>query len=203
MDFVHPSALTRNLRTEDLQGFLIHGLFVAGKSARHVKQAMDRFYKNPGRTPFDKVRRLIMKGRLRAALRDARVGNYTKNERGLREMVRGKLDLRRCSVEELERIHGISRKTARYFVLYTRPNARVAALDVHMLKFLKLLGYDVPKNTPSSLKRYEELQTIVLELADKAGMTPAELDSAVWRYYSSGGEGYPIRAIIDTVSATQ
>lgn len=181
----HPNQLIRATRTSDLQNFLVHGIFTAGKTAAHANAALERFYEqNPGRTPFSKIRKLIARRMLKRALKKARVGNYEKNTRALRELVEANLNLRTCSVDELERIYGISRKTSRYFVLYTRPKARVAALDVHMLKFLRVLKHKAPKDTPSSLKVYNRLQDVVLKLADKAGMTPAELDYAVWTYYA-------------------
>jgi thermostable 8-oxoguanine DNA glycosylase len=52
-----------------------------------------------------------------------------------------------------------------------------------MLKYLRSLGYDVPKNTPSSKKLYLTLEKIVLNLADKAGESPAKFDLNIWNKY--------------------
>jgi len=50
--------------------------------------------------------------------------------------------LSECTVEELEAIPGISQKTARFFLLHTRPAQRVLVLDTHLSKALREL--DVP-----------------------------------------------------------
>lgn len=181
----HPNRLIRPSRIEDLQGFLVHAIVVAGKNADTANAAIDRFYaQNPGRTPFAKIRRRLAAGELHIALKKARIGNYRKNTLSLRQLVTARINLRTCTVEDLEQIHGIGPKTARYFLLYTRPDAQVAALDVHMLKFLRVLGYDVPKTTPASGPTYNKLETLVLELADAAKLSPRELDAAVWAYFS-------------------
>jgi thermostable 8-oxoguanine DNA glycosylase len=202
----HPNQEIDPDRIEDLQRFLLHGILVAGKTAAHANAALDRFLaQNSGRTPFGKIRRLLTipnsRFTLRCALQNARTGNYRKNTRAFIELAFSRLPLRTCRVEDLEAIYGISRKTARYFMLYTRPDARVAALDVHMLKFLRHIGVEAPKNTPSSLKRYEELQDVVLKMADDAHMTPAQLDYHVWKYYSQNNQATgPPRTIMRKIN---
>jgi hypothetical protein len=118
------------------------------------------------------------------ALRAARTGNYRKLSRALPELARSGLDLRRCSVADLEALYGVGPKTARYFILHTRPDARVAALDTHVLKYLSTLGHEVPKSTPSSGRRYAELEKAFLAEADSLGLSPAHLDLLVWTSYS-------------------
>jgi len=94
------------------------------------------------------------------------------------------LNLRTCSVKDLEQIKGIGRKTSRCYVMHSRKNARCAGLDTHCLKFLADRGYKVPKATPSSEKEYLRLENAFLQLADKSGMSVAEFDLAVWNEYS-------------------
>lgn len=95
-------------------------------------------------------------------------------------------DLRELTVEELESIHGIGPKTARFFLFTAVPGVRYAALDTHILKWLAKLGYDVPKATPSG-KNYEKVEGYFLLEADKRGLAPSELDLAVWQVYKNGG----------------
>jgi thermostable 8-oxoguanine DNA glycosylase len=93
------------------------------------------------------------------------------------------LDPRSCTVEQLEAIHGVGPKTARFFLLWTGRKIRCAALDTHLLKFLRDLGYKVPKNTPSGT-RYAVIEKIALAEADKRGMNPNDFDWIIWDAYS-------------------
>ena len=63
--------------------------------------------------------------------------------------------------------------------MHTRPDEQYAALDVHILRWLRTKGYDAPKGTPTG-ERYRELELNFISEAEKRGMTPAELDSAIW-----------------------
>ena len=112
----------------------------------------------------------------------ARLGQYTRLNRCFEESL--SLDLRNDPVEAFEAIHGIGPKTARMFMMHSRPNQRLAALDTHLLKHLKANGYEVPKATPSSTKQYRSLEIAFLELADKAGQSAAEYDLMIWKKYS-------------------
>lgn len=116
-------------------------------------------------------------------LQDSGIGCYNNKAKSIHQLAHAGLDLRTCTVDELEGIHGIGPKTARMFVLHTRPAAEVAALDVHILHYMSDRGISVPKSTPSG-RRYKELETKFLEMARKAGKTPADFDLEIWRKYS-------------------
>jgi hypothetical protein len=104
--------------------------------------------------------------------------------------------LQTCSVEELENIWGIGSKTARFFILHSRPNVRVAALDTHMLKLLRDNDVDAPKTTPpKGSAKYKELELTALAIADKMGLSPAEFDLKVWNQYSRNGLTYGSKTI--------
>lgn len=106
--------------------------------------------------------------------------------RSLFEVSRANLDLRICSPDDLEKIYGIGMKTSRCFIMHSRKDARVAGLDTHILKHLASLGYNVPKNTPSSKKIYLQLEQEVLKLADAEGLSAAEFDLKIWNRYKIG-----------------
>jgi len=103
--------------------------------------------------------------------------------RSLFEISRSGLDLRTCTAEDLEKIYGIGMKTARCFIIHTRKNSPYAGLDTHMLKHLASLGFNVPKNTPSSKKLYLTIEDIVINLAKESGKTTAEFDLDIWNKY--------------------
>ena len=159
---------------------LIYSVIVAGKSASFAQDAIARLFRR-GDPPFDTVRAWVRKGCLLRKLKTARTGNYTKLSKALRQLVSAEnLDLTQCTVEDLEVVHGIGPKTARFFVLWTRPDAQCAALDVHILRWLRSLGYDAPRQTPASRKRYYELEEIFLKEAAIRRLTPANLDRKIW-----------------------
>lgn len=159
---------------------LIYSIIVAGKSASFAQDAIARLFRW-GDPPFDTVRTWMRKGCLMRKLKAARTGNYTKLSKALRQLVSlENLDLTQCSVSDLEDIHGIGPKTARFFVLWTQPGAQCAALDVHILRWLRSLGYDAPRQTPASRKRYHELERVFLAEAAKRNISPADLDRKIW-----------------------
>lgn len=179
---VDPTDVTKFDRNDhDLQEFWLFCLSVAGKSAATQVRNLDAFLRAaPGTTPFDKISRLIAAGRLREALVDARMGQYRRLVRSLTESL--SLDLRTCTVADLEAIHGVGPKTARMLVMHSRPGQRVAALDTHLLKFLRANGHpDAPKGTPASPKVYRRYEEAFLALADASGMGIAEFDLEIWR----------------------
>jgi thermostable 8-oxoguanine DNA glycosylase len=125
----------------------------------------------------------------------AKVGNYGKVFKAFHEVAFANLDLRTCSPAELEAIHGIGPKTARFFIIWTRQDARVAALDVHILRWMRNLGYDAPRQTPSG-KRYAVLEAAFLAEADRRGLSPQALDAQIW----SAGSRYDQGVSFDLVS---
>lgn len=107
-------------------------------------------------------------------------GCYNVKSQGLIMAANSGLDLKKCSVADLEGLYGVGMKTARFFVLHTRRNARVACLDTHVLKWLAYFsGYDVPHTTPSKTK-YLLLEQVFLGVADALKISPADLDLKIW-----------------------
>lgn len=170
----------------ELQYRICYAVVVAGKNAkfadRVVRDLFDSHY-----CPFDLIKFWSrISGGVERELRRAKTGNYKKIARAFVELATADIDLRTCAPEHLEQIHGIGPKTARFFVLWTRPDARYAALDVHVLRWLRERGYDAPRQTPGG-KRYRELEVAFLREADEMRMTPAELDKQIWM----AGSGFP------------
>lgn len=116
------------------------------------------------------------------------IGCYTGKAKTFFELavaVHKGLNLRTCSSDDLEKIYGIGMKTSRCFIIHSRPNARYAGLDTHILKYLKSQGIsNVPKSTPGSKKEYLRLEQEFLKLADEAEKSPADFDLEIWNKYS-------------------
>lgn len=167
---------------------LIYSVIVAGKSAKFTDAVMRRLiFDGKGRSyPFDQVRNRITSNSLGEWLRINRTGAYGRLEKCLPELV--KLNPETCSIEELEEIHGIRFKTSRFFMLWTRPGVRYAALDTHVMKFLRRLGHTKNRATPGSSTAYQALENIFLAIAAKVELSARELDFTVWDSYAKGEE---------------
>lgn len=109
-----------------------------------------------------------------------RMGQYARIQRAISESAA--LDLRTASVFELQAVHGVGPKTARFFILHSRPGAWVAVLDTHVLRWMRE-RFDVktPKSTPSGAQ-YLRLERVALDLieANFPGLTVAEADLLIW-----------------------
>lgn len=188
MSMIDPTNVTNFSRSPDeLQEFWLFCICVAGKTAvtqaKHLEAFLTKGRKDfPGyQTPFQVVGVLSMIGILDEYLKEARLGQYTK----LRKAFSGSLgiDLATCSIEDLEAIHGVGAKTARYFMLHTRKDQRIACLDTHVIRHMRDLGLTTQVGTPSGAK-YKALEEEFLKLADASGMTVADFDLHIWNTYA-------------------
>lgn len=179
--FEIPARMTR----EQLEWWILFGICVANKSAKQTEVKVNAFLNSIGAvymTPFEKVRYAIKQKRLMPLLIKHKVGQYKRISRAFKEAIN--LNLGNLSVDSLEAIHGIGPKTARMICLYYFPNAQVVPLDTHVLKYLRANGLDAPKSTPSSKKKYRELEDAFLAMAVSLGKTVRELDTEVWLSYA-------------------
>jgi hypothetical protein len=205
---VDPKFATKYDRTDDeLEEFFIFSVCVAGKDAAATARGVDKLLYNLSHiyardevfvlSPFQLIRNLtyiygtefgVNEHILAAELKKAGIGNYNILSRRLTKLAHTSINLRTCTPDELEVHEGIGSKTSRFFILHSRPNARVAALDTHILKWLNDQGVTAPKSTPSKgSAKYKSLELTFLQLADKLGKSPATLDLEIWNDYSRNG----------------
>ena len=199
----HESIVWRNK-----EAFLLFCIAVAGKNGRQTLARVERFLESCVRdddedySPFIYIQNLINGRNLLKELKRLRFGQYTKLVRAFTEVIFAGLNLDRCRTRDLEKIHGIGPKTSRYFIMRTRPAAKVAALDTHILRWLRDQGYhDIPKSTPQSSMAYYRIETIFLAEAKKRRMRPSRLDAEIWERYSSHGMGRGEKEKVDEVAA--
>lgn len=169
---------------------LFFSICVAGKKASQVVPKVEALFHGIDE-PFAQVR-LWMGGNLFGdKIRDRKLGNYRKLERAMTQVLgreaAGLLDLATCSAADLTVIDGIADKTAKFYLLYSRPGEKVAALDVHVLRWLRRRGHEAPAQTPPPGKEYDGLEQEFLQCAEAKGLTPVELDAYIWDAGRNGG----------------
>jgi hypothetical protein len=186
---INPEKVTKyNMTRPKLEEFILFWVCAAGKNGRTAAKCLDKLLSisNRKRHPFKYIRGILKRWGimgLESELLYAGIGCWQAKARTFKALAQSGLDLKTCTAEDLETIPGIGPKTARGFLLHSRPNQRLACLDIHLLRFLRDEGFDAPDVTPPP-KKYRELEAAFLKLADDRGVTPAELDLAVWTEYS-------------------
>ena len=177
----------------ELEAFLLFCIAVAGKNADQTRDKINGLLKAeiPNyMLPLGWLWRLEDCGLLEETLRDYRLGQYARIK-GHILAVKG-FDLRTVVVDELERFVGP--KTARYFILHTRRNARCVPLDTHLLSWMREITIgshvwdispdDIPRFTPSAGTRYRYLERIAVKMMQSIypAMTLAEADLHIWQH---------------------
>lgn len=185
---VDPANVINFNRTDsELELWWLFSGVVAGKTASTQSRLLNEFLLDlePGGdidTPFTRIARAEAQGVLKDKLIKSRLGQFNRLYKQFVQSLT--LDLRTCTVEDLEKIHGCGPKTARMFIMMSRPNQRMAALDTHVLKHLRANGLTAPEITPQSKREYRRLEEEFLKLADASGMSVADYDLTVWKQYS-------------------
>lgn len=197
---INPYSITNFNRTDyELQEFLLFCIVVAGKTA-HIqadkldyflndsKNALKSFYSDEllhNIKPFDIISLLNENNILLLQIIKAKLGQYNKIYKAFQciSNIKNKINLKECTTEELEKIPGVGLKTSRFFILHSRNTTSIAVLDVHILKFLKSLGHDVPKTTPNK-KKYYFLEQKFLDYCRNENIHPAEADLDIWKSYA-------------------
>jgi hypothetical protein len=188
---VDPDNITQfHLDDWRLEEFLLFSIAVAGKTAKTVAPRIHEFLMeitNGGtHDPFGAIRGIVAwdgEEALIGLIHKHGIGCQTQRAKSFSQLVERGLNLRTCSVSDLEDVFGIGPKTARLFVMHSRQDAPpMAALDTHILKFLAEDGVDCPKSTPPAGPTYNRLEQEFLKRVPE-GSTPAEFDLKVWKRY--------------------
>ncbi len=178
-DLTQPKNFNRN--QYELEEFLIICAFVAGKNSKMQYQKVEMLFDIIGNdiTPFESLRNMTHY-EIMSLLVHIKSGQYARLCRCLFELSRSCLDLKTCSTEDLESIHGIGMKTSRFFITYSRENSQYAILDTHILAWLRNFDLTVPKATPNNKKQYLMLERMFLEKCAEKSLKPHELDIQLW-----------------------
>lgn len=175
-----------NLSDSRLEEMILFWICVAGKNGVTAARCLDALLSSPiqltKKTPFEIISQMDKEHLLEFHMKRCGIGCYNMKAGYFRDLLSANLNLKTCTVGELEAVKGIGPKTARCFLIHTRKNQPYAGLDTHVLKYLRDQGHEVPKSTPNG-KRYRDLEQIFLEYVKKSGKTVAEFDLAIWNDY--------------------
>jgi thermostable 8-oxoguanine DNA glycosylase len=190
---IDPTKVTNFERSQvELEEFLLFAIVVAGKSAFQQAKKLEDFLANKGdMTPFEYIRWLDGNNPeyIDRMLRQVKMGQYNRISMAFRavayffatedDFLNDGSPLKTVPVRLLESVKGIGMKTARFFIMHSRPDMHVACLDTHVLQWLGERGHEVPKTTPQGHK-YLALEKIFLDYANKLDTYPAVLDLEIW-----------------------
>lgn len=190
---INPDDVTNYNRTKsEKEEFLFFCICVAGKNAHVQARKLEDFLNllrielgNNTLSPFELVKE-ILDGYgpeygakiIQEKLYLIRMGQYSRITNLFINLAY--MDVESITLEELESLHGIGPKTARFYLTHTQEGTQFAVLDTHILKELASRGYTVPKSTPTG-KKYYEIEKIVLGIVEKEGKTTSEWDLETWK----------------------
>ncbi|NBW99491.1 hypothetical protein EBR03_07970 [bacterium] len=198
---ITPTNITNYNRTQaELEEFLMFAILVAGKTAKVQAEKLEKFLRLGfflNKSPFEFLEWIDVDAQrvdytLDEHMKHAKLGQYNRLEKAFRGILKFKGKLDSVTIEELESVDGIGPKTARFFLLHSRPDQKVAALDTHILKFLAMKGYKVPKATPSNKKKYRKIELDFLSECERLQKDPATLDLQIWKAYSTGNTAFDL-----------
>jgi thermostable 8-oxoguanine DNA glycosylase len=175
-----------NRNDDELEEWALFCFAAAGKSSFTIAPRLDALLR--GRfecdmSPFNWVNSLIIDGQLVNQLKECGLGQFKRTERCWSEMILHK-NPRQWTLDQLLSIHGVGNKSARFFLLHSRPDQQVAVLDTHILRWLRDQGYDAPKISPTHIKTYKKWENVFLCECSKQERDPAEMDLSIWNEYS-------------------
>ena len=192
-----PNNVTNAARTAaELEEFLLFCIVVAGKNADQQSAKLERFL--GGRRPFAFIRSSHREGNLDERLRDVRLGKYSLLGRSFRELAHADADLALCTWEELTRFPGIGIKTAKFFILHSRPREMQGVLDTHVLGWMadhwsgRRGGPSVPRHSPQDPRAYRFWETVYFGMVSArhhGGQTAvdwAKFDLDLWKERRGG-----------------
>lgn len=193
---VDPTRVTNYNRTEaELQEFLLFCIAVAGKNANHAARSCNEIVRRTkDNTPcfwyFFQEPHV-----LHNYLVTAHVGQYTRLERAVRQLadlLAGTRSASTLTLDELLGIYGIGPKTARFFLLHTRPNAQYAVLDTHVMAWLRSVFATDLSRPPSDETEYAKLEAHALGIYEyyfPRHLSLAEIDLRIWLIQSGRLDG--------------
>lgn len=182
---IDPANITNyNLSNRELEETILWWILAAGKNGVTAARCLESLLSSwKIGSPFETISYINSVTDLGLEMKKHGIGCYNNKAKYFLDLISKNLDLKNCTLDELESVKGLGSKTARCYLLHSRPNQNYAGLDTHCLAYLKDIGVDVPKSTPNG-KKYKELESIFLKIVKSSKKSAADLDLLIWRVYS-------------------
>lgn len=186
---IDPTKITNfNATKQELEEMILFWVCAAGKNGVTAAKCLDNLLRSVDSdnclSPFKTIMLINQEKDLSEEMKKHGIGCFRRKAVTFLSLCESKLDLRTCTVDDLESISGIGPKTARCFLIHSRPNQNLAGLDTHILKFLRDQGHKTPASTPNG-KKYKELEEIFLRYVQASNKSVAEFDLYIWNQYRS------------------
>ena len=200
---IEPTTITNFHRNEhELEQFMLFCIAVAGHNSTTTARLVNQFVHDTRGTPLLFLKYAVWNNnrhndssawRANASetiaehLEPYSLGPYKQNASALAGVMG--LNLRTCTLLDLLQINGIGHKTARMFLLHSRPNEEHIVLDVHVLRYLRKVCRlkNIPEKTPPKLSQtYLDIENRAKRYvrAKYPGLSFAEFDLGVWKQMS-------------------
>lgn len=163
------------------QEFLLFCILSVGKNSDTASAKLEALLagKDEWITPFE----YLLGQNIPELIIQAKTGQYQRVAAAILQAI--EVDVETVTLEQLQAIHGIGPKTARFFLVHAQ-GKKHAILDTHILKWMRSLFPDVPKATPPA-KHYGKWEQLCLMFmqAKFPGYTPLVADLEIWKSQSN------------------
>jgi thermostable 8-oxoguanine DNA glycosylase len=179
MQFDYVNITKFNRTKQELEELALFSILAYNNSSKAAAITLDKL----GWSSFASTRG-VARDVLADMLRNAGSRFFNQKAAAIHEVSNSDIDLANVSLPDLMKVRGFGPKTARLFILHSRPQAVCVPLDRHILSFLRDNGVDAPFSTPGDGRRYRELEKAFIGFAQQSELSLAEFDLKVWRQYS-------------------
>ena len=195
---IDPKKVTKyNRNKSQLQEWLLYCIMVAGKKSEIETKKLDAFFidldSRTRQTPFNFIRKLLKTSSviwvdgLMEHLSKNKIAPYKQRYNSFVDAVTLLPDdLSEVTIDDLQKVRGISTKTSRFFLTHSREDYDEPVIDTHILRFLRDEGHDVPESTPQNPKVYAKVANHFRDIAVARKQSVTELDLEIWTQYSYG-----------------
>ena len=190
---INPTSITNFKRTDkELEQFFVFCWFSKAANAKQLGVKINNLFDHLddacedmdlNLSPFGQLNYCLQSDLLKSLLEEFKVGKYEAFIKAFSSF--GRLNLRTCSIEDVENIPGIGKKIARMFLLHSRHNQRYVCLDTHLMKEARKIGATDQITAPHGQKYLDIEEKMIKFLTDRYKYVDfAKFDLDCWKSYS-------------------
>ena len=158
------------------QEFLLFCILSVGKNSDVAAAKLELLLSGKGRweAPFE----YLLGQNIPELIIQAKTGQYQRVAAAILQAI--EVNVETVTLEQLQAIHGIGPKTARFFLVHAQGKEH-AVLDTHILRWMRDIFPDVPKATPTAqtYSKWEKLCLVMMK-AEFPDHTALTADLLIW-----------------------